>query len=112
VLHHRQPPALPQVRPLVAEILSCEAWYSDGQPRWDGAPSSDQAASSRLAYIKRLRRFADQFPSASTLAATLEACQPHERCISGACPECSRAFQRWFVHETKNLVRDLHLPVS
>jgi hypothetical protein len=103
VLHHH-----PATRPLVAEILSCEAWFSDGQPTWKGAPPSDQATRSRLAYIKRLRRFADQFPPAAALAATLEACQPHRRCLSGACPECARAFQRWFVRSTKRLISGSH----
>jgi hypothetical protein len=54
-----------------------------------------------------LSRFIEQFPVAKGLAATLDSCRPNHRCMSGACPECCRAFQRWFVHETKNLVRDL-----
>jgi hypothetical protein len=94
----------------VAEVLSCEAWYNDVKlrPSWKGAPSSDQAKCRRLRYIKRLSRFIDQFSVAKDLAGTLDSCHPNHRCMSGACPECSRAFQRWFVHETKNLVRDLH----
>jgi hypothetical protein len=105
MLHHQHPATRPQARPLVAEILSCEAWYGDGHPSWKGAPPSDQATCSRLSYVKRLRRFADQLPLATALVSTLEACQPDHRCMSGACPECSRAFQRWFVHETKRLIK-------
>jgi hypothetical protein len=26
--------------------------------------------------------------------------------MSGACPECGRAFQRWFVHSTEQLIKD------
>jgi hypothetical protein len=26
--------------------------------------------------------------------------------MSGACPECTRAFQRWFVHSTEQLIKD------
>jgi hypothetical protein len=106
VFVHRHPAARPKVQPLIAQILGCEAWYNDDQPSWKGAPSYDQALRSRLSYIKRLRRFADQFPSANTLAATLDACAPHHRCMSGACPECSCAFQRWFVHSTDRLIQD------
>jgi hypothetical protein len=106
VLDHRQPATHPQLRPLVAEILGCEAWYGDGKPNWPGAPSSDQATGSRLAYIKRLRRFADQFPPSTALAATLQACQPHHRCLNAACPECTRASQRWFVDSTEHLTQD------
>jgi hypothetical protein len=104
VLHQRHP----ATRPLVAEILSCEAWYGDDKPSWKGAPSSDQATCSRLSYVKRLRRFADQFPPATALASTLEACQPYHRCLSGACPECCRAFQRWLVLSTKRLILGSH----
>jgi hypothetical protein len=106
MLHHQHP----ATRPLIAQILACEAWYGDGKPQWKGAPSPDQATRNRLAYIKRLRRFADQFPPATALAATLEACQPHHRCMSGACPECVRAFQRWFVDSTEQLTQDPDSP--
>jgi hypothetical protein len=102
VLHHRHP----ATRPLVAETLACQAWYGDGKPSWKGAPSSDQATRSRLAYIKRLHRFIEQFSATEDLAARLSACEPDHRCLSGACPECSRAFQRWFVRSTKHLTQD------
>jgi hypothetical protein len=108
VLHHQQPATRPQVQPRVAKILANEGWYGNGKPSWEGAPSSDQATGSRLSYIKRLRRFADQFPAATTLAATLDGCEPHDRCMSGACPECSRALQRWFVRSTERLIPNSH----
>jgi hypothetical protein len=90
--------------PLVTEILTNELWYGDGQPSWHRAPSAEQAVHKRIAYIKRLRRFADTLRSATATANRLETCAPHHRCMSGACPECNRAFQRWFVHSTEQLI--------
>jgi hypothetical protein len=48
--------------------------------------------------MKRLRRFAPTLRSAKSLADRLEA---RNRCMSGACPECTRAFQRRFVDSTE-----------
>jgi hypothetical protein len=81
------------------EVLADERWYGDGDPNWHGARTAEQAIERRLFCAKRLRRFGPL-----ELAATLKACRPGERCNSGACPECGRAFQRWFVHSTTALI--------
>jgi hypothetical protein len=96
----------PSVPPLLAEILADELWYGDEGPTWKGAPSPEQAVRKRLANVKRLRRFAATLRSAKSLADRLAACRPDQRCLSGACPECSRAFQRWFVNSAKYLTQD------
>ena len=57
----------------------------------------------RGSYVKRLRRFARQFPEAKKLANVLARCKRRRRCMSGACPECGRAFQRWFVSQVGEL---------
>jgi hypothetical protein len=103
--HH--PPTSPPR--LAAEILSDELWYGDNEPIWDGAPSSEQAVKKRRYCVKRLRRFARNLPSAADLADVLQTCAPYHRCKSGACPECTRAFQRWFIDSTRHLAqrRDL-----
>jgi hypothetical protein len=93
----RQTSYKPHVTPLVAKVLGDEDYYGDGAPTWPGAPASSDAKATRERYSKRLRRFSPQFPKANELSHLLSACEPHHRCMSGACPECGRAFQRWFV---------------
>jgi hypothetical protein len=88
---------------LVDEILSDEKWYGDSDPTWPGAPTTDQAEARRRFCVKRLRRF-DLSRQGLKIAAKLEACCPANRCTSGACPECGRAFQRWFVQSTGALI--------
>jgi hypothetical protein len=99
---HREQSTLPFQSP-VHEILADERWYGDGEPSWTGAPASEEAQNRRLFCAKRLRRFKIT-PQALKLAARLKACRPGKRCKSGACPECGRAFQRWFVHSTTALI--------
>ena len=91
------------VPPLIARVLADEQYYGDGAPTWPGAPSFRKAKRTRKRYIKRLKRFSSQFPEAAELAQILARCKRRRRCMSGACPECGRAFQRWFVAEVKNL---------
>jgi hypothetical protein len=93
---HRPPP-------LITEILSDEAWFGENLPIWEGAPSSQEAFEKRLAFAKRLRRFANDLPGATALATLLDTCGRNHRCMSGACPECTRAFQRWFVDSSQQL---------
>jgi hypothetical protein len=33
---------------------------------------------------------------------SIQWCRPYSRCESGACPECTRALQRWFVENMRN----------
>jgi len=91
----------------VTQILGDEGFYGDGEPRWDDCPSSEMAGLQRLAAIKRLRfkRFAEALPGAADLVERMTKCRPRNRCMSGACPECLRAFQRWFVCNVIKLER-------
>jgi hypothetical protein len=91
------------VSPLIARALQDETYYGDGPPTWPKARSSKNAKRIRKRYAKRLRRFARQFPEAKALAKLLARCKPARRCMSGACPECGRAFQRWFVSQVEAL---------
>ena len=43
------------------------------------------------------------FREAKKLAKILARCKRRRRCMSGACPECGRAFQRFFVCEVSKL---------
>jgi hypothetical protein len=93
----------PVIPPLIATVLADEAYYSDDPPTWSSAPTSFDAKKARKRYVKRLKRFSPQFPEAAELANILARCKPRRRCKSGACPECGRAFQRFFVAEVITL---------
>jgi hypothetical protein len=93
-----------RVPPLIARALTDEDYFGDGPPTWPAAPTSNNAKKARRSYVKRLRRFARQFPEAKKLAKILARCKRRRRCMSGACPECGRAFQRWFVSKVVELV--------
>jgi hypothetical protein len=92
----------PPVPPLIARVLADDD-YGDNPPTWPGAPTSKDAKKARRSYVKRLRRFSSEFPEAKKLADLLARCKPGRRCMSGACPECGRAFQRWFVSQVEAL---------
>src|ERR1700691_1051480 len=91
------------VPPLVARLLGDEQFYGDGALSWPGATTAKKAKSTRKRYVKRLRRFEAEIPDAKALADHLASCKKRRRCMSGACPECGRAFQRWFVSQLADL---------
>ena len=76
--------------PKPLEILKDERWYGNGEPRWENASSSVQAEHRRRCCVKRLRRVGKGHPDTEDLADLLDGCAPGNRCMSGACPECSR----------------------
>ncbi len=93
-------------RPLnafVRRILSQERHFRNGPPHWlEGkkkrpCKTAAEVQIERRKTVKRLRRFGKENSEALALASRLEACAPRQRCGSGACPECARAWQRWFV---------------
>ncbi len=106
---HRRLQAARFVPPLIARVLADEFWLGNRPPGWPGAPTADDAKKARKRYIKRLKRFSPQFPEAAKLAKILARCKRRRRCMSGACPECGRAFQRWFVAEVKDLASNKSL---
>jgi hypothetical protein len=83
--------------------------FGDGIPVWADAPTAHDAEEARQKAAKRLKRFAPEFPGADRLADILLKCAPGDRCKSGACPECGRAFQRWFGGQVNGLAQaDIH----
>jgi hypothetical protein len=87
-------------------ILADERLYGGSPPHWfEGrrqrpCETAAQAKAERRRRVKRLRRFGKKNADALLVADRLDACQPEARCLSGACPECARAWQRWFVTAT------------
>ena len=86
-------------------VLLDEAWFGDGGPTWRKAPPAIDAVEKHRAAIRRLRRFGRDFEGAEDLAEILLPCRPDHRCGSGACPQCARAMQRWFVAQIVKLSR-------
>ncbi len=117
-LHSRYFRGALQVRPpyqdgLIAEILSEEGLYGDGPPHWvEGRPGKPcktalQADTERRKLVKCLRKHGSRREDATRVLTQLEQCRPGNRCHSGACPCCIRAFQRWLVIAGEQL---LHCP--
>lgn len=98
---------------VVSRILNTESgarWYSNGPPIWKQGKggrckTAEEAEKERLQQIKVLRRHGNEDPNALQLAEKLRDCCPLNRCLSGACPECQRAFQRWFVSAANNFLK-------
>ncbi len=97
----------------VEEILhgaGGERWYGDGPPLWTQGRSNRPAMTRRQARLQRhklvkaLRRHGKGDEAALDLAEKIAACRPERRCLSGACPECMRATQRFFVRAGADLL--------
>ena len=85
-------------------------WFGDGAPKWSqgraGKPAktSGEADGERRQLVKVLRRHGKGNKEALLLAEKIAACRPGGRCLSGACPECMRATQRFFVATNADLL--------
>jgi hypothetical protein len=95
----------------IEAILSNEALYGNGPPRWKqkgktGEAETAQTAEQRAQQLTKWLRKADPtlFPKARALSKKLDDCRPKHRCQSAACPMCARAYQRWMVHEAHALL--------
>jgi len=73
-------------------------------PLWKKEPTAEFTHEERLRRIKFLRKHSNTDPKAEAVADRLESCEPDQRCLSGACPECGRLFQRWFVRRSKKFI--------
>jgi hypothetical protein len=86
-------------------------WYHNGPPQWlqgrkkQPCQSADQALKARRKAIKHLKKHGSGSSAAKRVRQALKSCDPDSRCLSGACPECMRAFQRWFVHAADEFLR-------
>jgi hypothetical protein len=91
---------------LITQVLRDELWFGDSEPVWTGSQSCQHALKKRMIWVTWLRRLGSSLDAAGpALADLLETCTSQHRCMSGACPECMRAFQRWFVTSIKSLTQ-------
>jgi hypothetical protein len=73
---------------------------------WRDAATADDAQMERLKRSKFLRKHGKTDHRAQSLANRLGSCEAEQRCLSGACPECGRLFQRWFVRFSKTFISE------
>jgi hypothetical protein len=91
------------VKPWVIAAITDESRYPADR-LWKKEPTAEFTYDERLRRIKFLRKHSKTDPKAAVLALRLESCEPDQRCLSGACPECGRLFQRWFVRCSKKFI--------
>jgi hypothetical protein len=91
------------IKPWVIAAIDDESRYPPDR-LWNKEPTAEFAYEERLRRIKFLRKHSNTDPKAVVLAHRLETCEPDQRCLSGACPECGRLFQRWFVRRSKKFI--------
>lgn len=101
----------PRVTRAEALVLFNDQHYGDTPPHWlEGrhkrpCQTAAEAADERVRLVQRLRRFATFIDfNARAVADRLRCCCPEVRCMSGACPECARAWQRWFTTATQDFL--------
>jgi hypothetical protein len=86
-------------------------WYGNGEPRWTEGKrqrpctTAEEATEKRKKIVKLLEKHGGKNPAADRLRKRLEGCKPERRCLGGACPECTRAHQRWLVSELNALLK-------
>jgi hypothetical protein len=90
-------------RRLISRLANAEYLFGDGPPQWLQGPSlkaaetGAEADQRRKQLVKVLRRHGRLIEGTEELATKLQNCNPCSRGFSGACPSCSRAFQRLLV---------------
>jgi hypothetical protein len=98
-----RPEDYPDVIPWVARAIVDEC-QKPSKPLWKDAPTPKDAHDERLRRIRFLRKYGRTAPMATLVANRLDACESTRRCLSGACPECARLFQRWFVRRSEAII--------
>ena len=74
---------------------------------WKKEPPADYQFNERLRRIRFLRKHGKSNSELNLIADCVEQCEPRNRCCSGACPECSRLFQRFYVRHSKKPIHDI-----
>lgn len=91
------------VKRWVIAAISDESRYPS-ERLWRKEPTAEFAHEERLRRIKFLRKHGKTDAKAAALAHRLQSCEPDQRCLSGACPECGRLLQRWFVRGSRKFI--------
>lgn len=89
----------PRASDWLVRTLSVERWYNDSAPKWKYLPSVVQAQAERIRRSRLLKKY-----GSAKLGSLLARCKANARCLSGCCPECGRALQRFFVSRANTLL--------
>lgn len=93
------------IKPWVKQAITEEEKLSKDR-MWKNEPDADEIHQERLKRIRFLHKHGKTDAQAENVAQQLETCESNSRCLSGACPECGRLLQRWFVRRSKTFVRE------
>lgn len=74
---------------------------------WKGEPSAEAISEEQLKRIRFLRKHGKTDSELNSIADCLDQCENVNPCCSGACPQCSRLFQRFYVRRSRNVIRDI-----
>lgn len=92
--------------------------FGDGPPSWRQGwnkranQTSRDAKMQRDRLVDRLQKYGERKIAVRHLARKIGRCRPSNPCLSGACPICVRALQRWFVNAADKLTGWMKLPFS
>lgn len=84
-------------KPWIRAVLSNERYYGDAKLNIKGLLTATQAWYARSRMVKSLGR--SKSNDNISLANRLDACDTRDRCLSGACPECNRALQLFYIEQ-------------
>ena len=74
---------------------------------WKNEPSAETISEEQLKRIRFLRKHGKTDPTLNLIADCLDQCEKGNPCCSGACPECSRLFQRFYVRQARKPIQDI-----
>lgn len=91
-----------------SELIESE-FYNNTYIRWRNGDfnsklTKENVTAARKRLAERVRHHTKISYRASQVIKALESCAPYSRCLSAACPECTRALQRWLVREGMSLL--------
>lgn len=94
------------VRPWVVHAIIEESEKPNKQ-MWADEPTAEYCYLERLRRTRFCRKHENNHPGLKDIADRLELCESRNPCFSGACPECGRLFQRFYIRKTKRIIRDI-----
>jgi hypothetical protein len=92
-----------------AWVVKAIAEESNNPPdrMWEGEPSAETISEEQLKRIRFLRKHGKSDSELNSIADCLDQCEIRNRCCSGACPQCGRLFQRFYVRQSRKPIRDI-----
>jgi hypothetical protein len=77
---------------------------------WKRESSAEKISKEQLKRIRFLRKHGKTDSTQILITDCLDRCEKGNRCCSGACLECGRLFQRFYVRRSKTVIRDIIAP--